>query len=108
FVGYNVSWEFNISNLGDETITNITIIDDNGTPVDKSDDLTVCTLESLAPLDSHTCTLHGKVQLGQYENVGTVTGYFNEKMVSASDSSHYLGKFPILYLPIIFRNGTSP
>jgi hypothetical protein len=103
FVGYNLSWDFTISNPGDETITDITVVDDNGTPDDESDDATVCTLESIAPLGSHTCTLHGKVQLGQYANVGTVTGYLNEKMVSASDSSHYFGKFPRLYLPIISR-----
>ena len=107
-VGYNVSWDFTISNLGDETITNITIIDDNGTPVDKSDDLTVCSLKSLAPHDSHTCTIHGKVLEGQYANVGTVTGYLNEKMVSAADPSHYFGKFPVLTLPLIFRNGIYP
>ena len=107
-VGYNVSWDFTITNPGDETITYITIIDDNGTPDDESDDITVCTLESLAPLDLHTCTLHGKVQEGQYANVGTVTGYLNEKMVSSSDPSHYFGKFPLLYLSIIFRNGTYP
>jgi plastocyanin len=103
YVGYNLSWEFTVSNPGDEPITDVTITDDNGTPGDESDDVTVCTLESLAPLTSHTCTINGTVQEGQYANVGTVSGYINERMVSALDPSHYFGEFPKLYLPVIYR-----
>jgi hypothetical protein len=108
YVGYPVSWVFTVYNPGDQAITDITVSDDNGTPEDQSDDLTVCTLESLPPLASHTCTLHGKVQYSQYANLGTVSGYLNEKLVSASDQSHYLGEYPLLYLSIIFKNATNP
>jgi hypothetical protein len=103
YVGYPVSWDFTVSNLGDQTITDITVVDDNGTPAVDSDDVTVCTLESLAPLASHTCTLHGKVRFGQHANLGTVTGTINGKAVSASDASHYLGEYPLLYLPLVSR-----
>jgi plastocyanin len=103
YVGYPVSWVFTVSNPGNETITDVTIVDDNGTPGDESDDVTVCSLPSLAPQTSHTCTLVGTVEFGQYANVGTASGQLDGKPVSATDPSHYLGEYPLLYLPLVSR-----
>jgi hypothetical protein len=103
YVGFPVSWVFTVYNPGDQAISDITVSDDNGTPGDDSDDLTVCALESLPPLASHTCTLQSKVQYGQYANLGTVTGSIDGKTVSATDASHYLGEYPLLYLPLISK-----
>jgi len=51
-----------------------------------------CTIASLAPGESSTCTATGNAQPGQYENLGTATGTTPAGTeVSDEDPSHYFG-----------------
>ena len=54
--GDAVTYTYVVTNTGGQTIDNITVIDDKGTPNDKSDDFVVGTIASLAPNASVTLT----------------------------------------------------
>ena len=65
YSGQIVTYAYQITNTGDTTLTGVTLVDDNGTPGDSNDDITVCediTLTAVATeiysrsaaLDQHT------------------------------------------------------
>ncbi len=45
--GVNVSFKGTVTNDGTEALINVKVVDDNGTPIDKSDDVTVLTIAKL-------------------------------------------------------------
>jgi plastocyanin len=94
--GDTVEWTYEVSNTGNVSLSNVTVIDDNGTPSDLTDDRTICTLASLAVAGSDTCSDSGLTAVGQYENNATVTGTPPGGLVdvSGSDKSHYFGESP--------------
>ena len=51
-----VTYTYVVTNTGGTTLTNIVVTDDNATPALAGDDFTVCTIASLAPGASQTCT----------------------------------------------------
>jgi hypothetical protein len=51
-----VTYTYVAKNTGNVTLTKLTITDDNATPSYTGDDFTVCTIASLAPGASQTCT----------------------------------------------------
>jgi hypothetical protein len=51
-----VTYSYTVTNTGNVTVTNITVVDDNGTPTYLGDDVTVGTIPSLAPGASVTLT----------------------------------------------------
>jgi len=51
-----VTYTYVAKNTGNVTLTNLTLTDDNATPSYTGDDFTVCTIASLAPGASQTCT----------------------------------------------------
>jgi len=51
-----VTYSYVVTNTGATPLTNITVTDDNGTPANTADDFTVCTIATLAPFASQTCT----------------------------------------------------
>jgi uncharacterized repeat protein (TIGR01451 family) len=89
-VGDPVSWEYVVTNLGDDTVTGVAVTDDQGVAV-------TCPGTTLAPGESMTCTAAGTALPGQYTNVGTVTAtHPTLGEVAASDPSHYLGQDQVL------------
>jgi hypothetical protein len=54
--GGDVVYTYVVQNTGGQTITDITVVDDNGTPGDTSDDVVIGTIASLEPLQSVTLT----------------------------------------------------
>ena len=86
-----VTWSYEITNLGNVTLSGLVVKDDNGTAGNPSDDITVCTIASLAAGSAQTCLEGGNAVLGLYRNVGSVTGSYNSQIVTASDVSHYTG-----------------
>jgi uncharacterized repeat protein (TIGR01451 family) len=93
-----VQWDYFITNMSNVILTNVTVVDDNGTPGDTSDDFVVCDKITLQPYleegYTHTCSDSSVLAVaGQYVNVATVTGDsptgFDQ--VTDTDSSHYFG-----------------
>jgi len=86
-IGTTVSWTYVVTNMGNFTLGDIAVTDDQGVFVS-------CPAVLLAPGESMTCTAFGSAQAGQYANLGTATGFADVQMggeVSDSDPSHYLG-----------------
>jgi hypothetical protein len=80
-----VTWTYVVTNTGQEPLTGVTVVDDQGVVV-------VCPADGLDVGESMTCTATGIAQLGQYANIGTASGTApGGRVVSDSDPSHYLG-----------------
>lgn len=110
-VGETVTWTYNITNAGDIELSNIVVMDDNGTPLDDTDDfapdavLGVDLVHNIGDVDNDGIldltetwqyTASGPAQLGEYENIATVTGdatddFDNVQTVEASEEDCYLG-----------------
>jgi uncharacterized repeat protein (TIGR01451 family) len=95
-----------ITNDGNEPLHDLTVVDDNGTPTDPSDDFALTDADCnrslagpLAPGEAITCLATGAATAGQYGNVGTVTGVSpNDEVVRDDDPSHYWGADPDIEL----------
>jgi len=81
-----VTWEYVVTNDGNVTLYNLVVNDDI--------EGEICTIANLAPGDSYTCTTTGIAVLGEYENIGSVSGEYASITVSDSDPSHYQGIDP--------------
>ncbi|MFN2223740.1 MAG: hypothetical protein ACK2UH_14380, partial [Candidatus Promineifilaceae bacterium] len=102
-IGQSVTWRYVITNTGNITLTALTVSDDNGSPADNSDDITVCERTDLGPGDTTYCQLVGTAYLGQYANVGRVVASpLLGDDVMASALSHYVGLRGV-FLPLIVR-----
>lgn len=89
-VGSTVTWTFEVTNIGTETLTDVQVNDDQEGPA-------TCPAGSLAPGESMTCTLTGTVQSGPYANLGTVTATLPDTTpVADSDPSHHVGQTLVL------------
>ncbi|MEM7530773.1 MAG: SdrD B-like domain-containing protein [Chloroflexota bacterium] len=98
-IGNNVVWSYFLRNTGGQLITNIVVTDDNGTPGNTADDITVCTIPQLTPGQSNvdvgvTCEVQGTATNGQYTNVATATGESVGETLTQQDPSNYFGYNP--------------
>ncbi|HEX5717842.1 MAG TPA: hypothetical protein VF179_16915 [Thermoanaerobaculia bacterium] len=83
--GSTVLWTYVVTNTGDVDLINIAVADDKGVAV-------TCPKNALAAGESMTCTGSGTAQIGQYKNVGAVTGQsICGTPVTDDDPSHYYG-----------------
>lgn len=82
-VGEDVVWTYVVTNTGNVELTNIVVTDD--------EEGEIGTIDSLAPGASETLTKTGTAEAGQYANIATVEGNFEDTTVSDSDPSHYFG-----------------
>jgi len=84
-VGGDVTWTYVVTNTGDADLTNVAVTDDI--------EGAICTIGDLAVGASATCTATGIADVGQYANLGTVTGIDpqTEIEVTDTDPSHYTG-----------------
>jgi len=86
--GSAVLWTYVVTNTGDVPLTGVAVTDDKGVTVS-------CPKAALAAGESMTCTASGTAQIGQYANVGAVTGQPScGNPVSDDDPSHYYGTDP--------------
>jgi uncharacterized repeat protein (TIGR01451 family) len=92
--GQPVNWTYVVVNTGNVALSNIVVTDDKGVVVS-------CPSTSLAVGANMTCTGSGTAGLGQYTNIGSVTGSYNGTNVSDSDPSNYFGVPPFTPNPAI-------
>ena len=70
----NVVFTYVVTNTGTAALRNVVVVDDNATPADTSDDVTItCPKTTLAAGESMTCTATLPVGIGLRTNVATVT-----------------------------------
>ncbi|MBN1877563.1 MAG: hypothetical protein JXA33_25295, partial [Anaerolineae bacterium] len=89
-VGNTVYWQYVVTNIGNVTLSNIWVFDDQLGAV--------CQISSLLAGAAKTCMAQGVAVPGQYANEGRVTGYYGTTQVSDTDPSHYFGAAPAIDL----------
>ena len=73
--GDDVVYHYTVTNTGETYLSNIIVVDDNGTPSDPSDDFTACTIPGpLAPNASQSCTHTVSNVTADVTNTATATG----------------------------------
>ncbi|WP_259135340.1 beta strand repeat-containing protein [Methanosalsum natronophilum] len=82
-VGSNVTWTYVVTNTGNVDLINVTVTD-NVTGKE-------FIIGALSSGSSTSVSDEGKAVAGQYVNLGTVTGEYNNITVTDSDLSHYFG-----------------
>ena len=83
-IGKPVTWSYLVTNIGNATLTGVSVSDSRVGPI--------CSIGTLAPSASQTCTKTGTVQAGQYVNVGTASGNDpSSQPVTATNPDHYYG-----------------
>jgi LPXTG-motif cell wall-anchored protein len=89
--GAAVNWEYRVTNPGNAPISNVTVTDDQGvTPMLDSGDINNDGL--LDPDETWIYKATGVAVVGQYANIGTVTGTdVTGAPVTDTDPSHYIG-----------------
>ncbi len=106
-VGDAVQWTYVVTNTGNAVLTDVTVTDDRVAAADIDCSATGSNVVPgpLAPGASFTCVATGEAALGQYENLGAVTGTAPETTdvdgetvpgveVDDEDPSHYFGVEP--------------
>ncbi|WP_420643505.1 DUF7507 domain-containing protein [Candidatus Leptofilum sp.] len=90
--GETVNWFYQVTNIGDVTLSNLTVTDDQGVTVS-------CATDTLPAGASTVCTGTGTAIVGQYANIGTATASYTDAdgdvaNRSDNDPSHYFGATP--------------
>lgn len=98
-VGAPITWTYEVKNTSGVTLRNIVVTDDNGTPEDTTDDVTVGTILALLADASDSVQRTGTAVDGEYTNVGKASWSFADSAGhstsgSATDSSGYEGGYP--------------
>ncbi|MEW6225853.1 MAG: hypothetical protein AB1627_14610, partial [Chloroflexota bacterium] len=104
----DVVFTYRVTNTGTAALEAISLVDDNATPADLSDDVVVtCPQTTLAAGESMTCTATLPVGFGVRTNVATVTGspVLGEGEVSASDDA--VVRVPQLLIEKAFTGNTN-
>jgi hypothetical protein len=55
YPGETVHFSYQVTNTGDVPLTDLVVVDDNGTPGQSDDDISVCEISTLAVLESQLC-----------------------------------------------------
>jgi len=99
-VGSMISWTYEVTNTGDVTISSLQIYDDQGLSGR-------CDVNEIQPGETLVCTANAPAQLGQFANLGTVSGITPSGLsVQATDPSHYFGEASPL-APLVLEKRTN-
>ncbi|MEM7130023.1 MAG: SdrD B-like domain-containing protein [Chloroflexota bacterium] len=85
--GYPVYWTYLVTNIGNIDLTNVVVTDDKVATI-------FCPQSTLDIDESMTCRASGVAAVGQYENIGKVSGLpvDGSAAVNDEDPSHYFGE----------------
>lgn len=56
YKGHSIAYQYQVTNTGDTTLSQVTLVDDNGTPENPADDWSGCVVTSFAPGATTSCT----------------------------------------------------
>ena len=86
-VGDSITWEYKVSNIGNEDLKEIVLTDDKLGAI-------TCPKSELAVGESMICIATGTAEAGQYENIAVVKakGKESDKETADEDPSHYFGE----------------
>jgi hypothetical protein len=96
-VGSSVVWTYQVTNTGDTLLANIQVTDNNGTPGNTQDDFAPAYVSGdngdgiLQAGESWQYRAEGIAGPGQYANIATAFGTFDNDEVTDTDASHYYG-----------------
>jgi protocatechuate 3,4-dioxygenase beta subunit len=113
-VGSTVTFTYIVTNTGNAPLTDVEVVDDNGTQGNTADDFVVGTIANLASGASATLTAARIATAGQYVNYATVTGKDKNdgtNTVTDTDLDHHFGATPtinIVKLTNSTDNDTAP
>ncbi|TMG24206.1 MAG: hypothetical protein E6H96_07285, partial [Chloroflexi bacterium] len=103
-----VTFTYVITNTGEVTLLNVVVVDDNGTPADTSDDVTVGTIASLDVGESVTLTKTLDVTTNR-TNVATATGHTEQQPTKdVTDSDDAVVRVPTLTIAKDFTGNSLP
>ncbi len=107
-VGDTVTWTYEVTNTGEVPIGDVTVTDDQGVEVPATPTSGDTDNDGLLDVDeTWIFTATGTATAGQYANLGTVTGTYDddgdpqtapEPVTPATDPSHYFGDDPSLHV----------
>jgi len=105
--GELVTYTYQITNTGDVTLTDVTVVDDNGSPGDGHDDLTVCEYPFLQAEATRSCTSSTTITRTT-ASIATVSGQdpLGRKVTDSDSTTIIVGGE--IYLPIVTRNHWMP
>lgn len=103
--GQTVTYTYQLTNSGDITLTGVLVVDDNGTPGEDSDDLTICADLTLTAGASQSCGSRSAVLNEDTTSTATATGRDPlGRYVSVTDSTTVAVTGMRLYLPLVVRS----
>ncbi len=82
--GKSVTWEYNVTNIGNVKLSNIKVTDDKEGEIE-------CPKTELDVNETMTCVKTATAKEGHYENIATVTASSEVGDVNDTDLSHYYG-----------------
>jgi len=109
YSGQMVTYTYQITNTGDTTLTNVTVMDDNGTPGINNDDLTICT-NLIIEAGATTSCVRNAVLFVTTTIVATVTGQDPLGNGIVDNNSTTVIVKPLeeppttVYLPVVIKN----
>jgi pimeloyl-ACP methyl ester carboxylesterase len=104
YKGGTVTYRYQVQNTGDALLTAVTVMDDNGTPANAADDITVCTGLTLGPGATTSCN-RAAALLRTTTTTARVTGRdtLGGPWTDSDQASVQVG-IPI-YLPMVIAGG---
>jgi uncharacterized repeat protein (TIGR01451 family) len=102
--GESITWEYKVKNIGNVTLFNISVADDQGVTVS----CPALDIAGLKPGFSITCTATGTAAKDLYENIGTVTAKDPQgDPATDDDASSYFGADPQISIAKVTVDGAS-
>jgi hypothetical protein len=114
--GETVTWTYTVENNGNLVLSNVVVTDDNGTPLDITDDFTANYVSGdtnadgkLGTTETWIFSASGTAQAGEYINIATVTGDWafgqDSGSVAGSEEDCYYGATAAIDI-VKMTNGT--
>jgi adhesin/invasin len=103
--GGTVTYTYNLTNIGSVTLTSVSVVDDNGTPGNTSDDVVInCGSPTLPSGEARNCAPRSVAITQSVTNIVTAVGTdVTPGDITASDTTTVLVQNSVTYLPIVIR-----